>query len=562
VGIATEVFKTLVQRVLVILIVAKLLDDLAAWNNDSAREDIWFFLAAYLLGAVIGILGELSSIKTTDERYEVLAIKYYQRLAGKDMAFYRNQQVGYLRGLFRQHLDGTMNLLRLFRGDITRMFVSLVFPVIVLLIMNWRIGLIVAIAVPMECKYVMWASKRANKYRKPAQEIYRRLTGEVADAVTNAAAFKSSGREEEEGDKVTGLVHEEKKAFLLRHRSTTILDLPRAIVTGGITALALFVAVATVPTNSRLISLIVITVFYLLQIMQQVGELPDLVLRHDEHIAKVWPTLQYMGNKYETVVDPQRPKTLQITQGTIEVRGVEFSYKGSGSATGATTKVLSNVSLRVEGGEHIGIVGESGVGKSTLVGLMMRFDDVDAGSITIDGIDIRDVRQSELRQAVAYIPQEPLLFNRTIRENISYFKKGASDEEIVSAATAAQAHDFISKLEKGYDTDVGERGSKLSGGQRQRIILARAILKNAPIMIFDEATSSLDSESERAIQRVLPAIIGKHTAIVIAHRLSTVKGLSRILVMHGGRIEEEGTHQELLALGGRYSTLWHGSSAA
>jgi ATP-binding cassette subfamily B protein len=186
----------------------------------------------------------------------------------------------------------------------------------------------------------------------------------------------------------------------------------------------------------------------------------------------------------------------------------------------------------------------------------MRFDDIKEGSIEIDGIDIRDVRQSDLRQKIAYIPQEPLLFHRSIKENISYFKKDATDEEIVKAAKAAHAHEFISKLPNGYNATVGERGVKLSGGQKQRIAIARVVLKAAPIMIFDEATSALDSESERIIQNTLPDIIGKHTAIVIAHRLSTVARLDRIIVMDDGKIIEEGSHDELLALGGRYSSLW------
>jgi ATP-binding cassette subfamily B protein len=218
--------------------------------------------------------------------------------------------------------------------------------------------------------------------------------------------------------------------------------------------------------------------------------------------------------------------------------------------------VFDELNLHIQSGEKIGLVGPSGGGKSTLTRLMLRFDDVQAGSITIDGQNIADVTQASLRQNIAYVPQEPLLFHRTIGENISYGRPEAKQSEIAEAARKAKADEFITKLADGYKTVVGERGVKLSGGQRQRVAIARAILKDAPILILDEATSALDSESEVLIQQALWELMKGRTAIVIAHRLSTIQKMDRIIVLDDGKIVEEGTHKQLLAKKGLYAKLW------
>jgi ATP-binding cassette subfamily B protein len=239
-----------------------------------------------------------------------------------------------------------------------------------------------------------------------------------------------------------------------------------------------------------------------------------------------------------------------VNKGSIRFNNVTFAHPGSNES------LFEKFSLTVDAGEQIGLVGHSGSGKTTLTKLLLRFTDIDAGSITIDDQDISKVTQVSLRKNIAYVPQEPMLFHRSLRENIAYGKPGASDKEILKAAKQANALEFIDKLPEGLDTMVGERGVKLSGGQRQRIVIARAILKNAPILLLDEATSALDSESEKLIQDALEKLMKGRTSIVIAHRLSTIAKLDRIVVLEDGAIREQGSHSELLKHDGMYTKLW------
>jgi ABC-type multidrug transport system fused ATPase/permease subunit len=222
--------------------------------------------------------------------------------------------------------------------------------------------------------------------------------------------------------------------------------------------------------------------------------------------------------------------------------------------------IVADFELTIEGGQRVGLVGESGAGKSTLMALLLRLHDVTGGSIRIDDEDIREVSLDSLRAAVGLIPQDTSLFHRTLMENIRYGRPGASDEEVVRAARRAYAHDFIMELEQGYQTLVGERGLKLSGGQRQRIAIARAILRDAPILLLDEATSALDSHSEQQIQGAMREAMHGKTVIAIAHRLSTVMDMDRLIVLSRGRIVADGTHSELLRQGGVYAELWRKQS--
>jgi len=249
------------------------------------------------------------------------------------------------------------------------------------------------------------------------------------------------------------------------------------------------------------------------------------------------------------VADKPGAKTLKVDTGKVEFNGAQFAYENS-------RRVLENFSLAIEPGQKVGLVGRSGAGKSTLVKLLLRNYELTGGALLIDGQDISHVTQDSLRENIAVVPQEPALFHRTIKENIQYGRLDATEEEIVEAAKLAQAHEFIASLPLGYDTLVGERGVKLSGGERQRVALARVVLSRAKILVLDEATSSLDSESEAAIQKALHELMQGKTVVAIAHRLSTLREMDRILVLDEGKIVEDGTHEALLKKKGLYSELW------
>jgi ATP-binding cassette subfamily B protein len=258
------------------------------------------------------------------------------------------------------------------------------------------------------------------------------------------------------------------------------------------------------------------------------------------------------------LADPAHPQDFRTREGHIELKNVHFYYEDSGTDP---ETLFADLSLKIAPGEKVGLVGPSGGGKSTLTKLLLRFMDVQSGAILVDGRDIREVSQDALRTHIAYVPQEPILFHRTIRENILYGDPAASEEMVIKAAKLAHAHDFIMQLPQGYETLVGERGVKLSGGEKQRVAIARAMLKTSPVLILDEATSALDSKSEKAIVGALDNLMKNRTTIVIAHRLSTIRKLDRVLVLKGGRIVEDGSHESLQKkVNGIYADLWRHQS--
>lgn len=322
----------------------------------------------------------------------------------------------------------------------------------------------------------------------------------------------------------------------------------------GLQVVFIFYLAGQVRQNPLMLGIGIYAFTYTLNMVNRLFELGTLLRNGEESLLSASTMTRYLLESPE-IKDAPMAKDLVVKSGAIDVDSLIFSYPDQPDEI-----IFDNFNLHVAPGQRIGLVGKSGGGKSTFTRLLMRFNDINSGAIKIDGQDIAKVKQNSLRNNFGYVPQEPMLFHRSVRENIAYGRLESSDAQIITAAKQANAWEFISQLPNGLDTIVGERGVKLSGGQRQRIAIARAILKDAPISVLDEATSALDSESEKLIQESLETLMKNRTSIVIAHRLSTIAKLDRIVVMDEGRIVEDGTHVELLKLNGTYAKLWQHQS--
>jgi ATP-binding cassette subfamily B protein len=382
-----------------------------------------------------------------------------------------------------------------------------------------------------------------------SQALETRLTGLTVDLLSNISAMQEYARRSFEINNIQEVIQVRRETGLKAWRYGEWVFLLNGFLQGifGGAMVIFAIQLARIGTISPG------DVVLILALIFRVEGLLIYLGANFKRLADTWGEIE---ESLEQIVEPHEiqdspsSELLRVTDGAIDFRSVTFLY-------GASDKeVMQDFLLRIPGKQKVGLVGRSGAGKSTLVKLLLRHYEVNSGEITIDGKNIVEVTQDSLREAVGLVPQEPLLFHRTLRENIAYGKPDANDIEIINAAKLAQAHNFISALPDGYNTMVGERGVKLSGGERQRVAIARAILKNAPILVLDEATASLDSESEVAIQEALHELMQGKTVIAIAHRLSTLREMDRIIVLDGGKIAEEGTHEELIEKGGIYSELW------
>jgi ATP-binding cassette, subfamily B, bacterial len=379
-------------------------------------------------------------------------------------------------------------------------------------------------------------------------EADSRVGAATSDSIGNHTTIQLFSGAEHENKRFGDIVREHAHLWFKRWSLDTIIDSIQGLLNVIMQFVIFYIMIGYWEKGGVSVGMFVLAQTYILSLNDDLWQSSRVVRDMYEAFADSKEAIDIMKLPH-AIQDVPNASVLKVPKGAVVLSDVKFGFD-------PLKTVVKNISLSMAPGERVAFIGPSGAGKSTLVRLLLRFYDIQSGAITIDGQNIAQVTQESLRNSISFVPQDPILFHRSLKENIRYGRFDATDEEIVQAAKLAHCHEFISGFPLGYDTLVGERGVKLSGGERQRVAIARAILKNAPILILDEATSSLDSHSETLIQDALDVLMKGKTVIVIAHRLSTIRKMDRIVVIDHGTIIEEGTHDSLLAKGGMYAKLW------
>ena len=388
------------------------------------------------------------------------------------------------------------------------------------------------------------------KYDVMAAESDSKTTGALSDSISNHSSIQLFAGHEYEQDRVGGVIDNQKRLTATNWYLWAGLSTIQSLYTVIIEFIIFWIAISNWKLGVITLPIIVLVQNYLGRLTENLWSFSSIVRTFYDGFADAQEMAIILDTPY-SVDDHNVINELKDIKGEVVFDNITYVYENN------NMKVFDNFSLTIKAGERVAIVGSSGAGKSTFVRLLMRLFNLQTGSILIDGIDISNISQKNLREQIGFVPQDPVLFHRSLMENIRYGNRFATDKEVMHAASLAHCNEFIANLPKGYDTYVGERGVKLSGGERQRVAIARAILKNAPILVLDEATSALDSESEMLIQDALHNLIKDKTVIVIAHRLSTIKNLNRIIVISSGKIVEDGTHDDLIKnKDGIYKKLW------
>ena len=439
----------------------------------------------------------------------------------------------------------------LFDAVVNNMFPTLVFilgAIVVLFIRSPILGIVLFIWTVLFLLFQVYVARVRLPARIARAAADSRVTGNLADAISNQSTIALFSGAQYEIARFRETVADWVKAFLRTWWIDAWIWFGIGFFIIAIQAILLYVGVRLWQQGLFTVGDFVLIQAYLLTAFERLEKINRDLRRANDAYSNAEEMIEILNMSHE-VADAPGAKELAILEGRVEFKDVGFKYqKGQ--------HVFEHFHLDIAPREKVALVGPSGGGKTTLTKLLLRLFDVAGGSIEIDGQDIAAVKQESLREQIGFVPQEPILFHRTLMENIRYGRRDASDEEVIGAAKQAYCHEFISRLPHGYETYVGERGVKLSGGERQRVAIARAILKDAPILVLDEATSSLDSASELLIQDALSNLMSGKTVVVIAHRLSTIMKMDRIIVLDDGRVIEEGSHQALLAKKGLYAKLW------
>lgn len=477
-----------------------------------------------------------------------IRVEAYAHVQNLELAYFEDQSTGGLMSILNDDINQLERFLDIGANDLIQVTTTVIVIGALFFAVAPDVAWMAVIPVPI----IIWGSLRFQRMLTPRYAAVREQVGilnsQLANNLGGIATIKSFTAEAREVDRLA----RESTVYMRANRSAIVLSsafspLIRMVIVSGFIAIMVFGGQLVLEGRLEVgvYSVLVFMTQRLLWPLTSLGETFDLYQRAMASTTRILDLLSIQPQ----VVDGESGLPVGAIKGDVRFEDVRFHYNNG-------QQVIKGLSLRIPAGNTAAIVGATGAGKSTLIKLLLRFYDVTGGQILLDGHDLRDLKLNDLRRAIGFVSQDVFLFHGTVKENITYGSFDASMEQVIEAAKIAEAHEFILALPQGYDTVVGERGQKLSGGQRQRISIARAVLKDPPVLILDEATSSVDNETEAAIQRSLERIVVGRTTIVIAHRLSTVRNADRIFVLENGALREHGRHEELVAENGIYAALW------
>lgn len=471
----------------------------------------------------------------------------YQRVYANDINFFIDRPAGQTTSYVREVSGYLNNFMEKFWVELIGTITGFVVVVVMMFSMNYWFVIILGSYGIFKTVWELLVQRPIKKNKKQIMDEDAKYAGIRSDSINNALIVKYFANQESENMYIYHGRDKLNKLFRYGHFLDRCQWVPTEILWKIVQISVLIMCFFLIKDKSITIADGAYIVSAGGSVNMAFNKINQLITRYSSDSARVKKAYDSIIVE-QKIVDKPNAKNLKINRASIEFENVDFSY--------GKNKVLHNFNLKIKPSERVGIVGLSGAGKTTLCNLLLRMYDVDGGAIKIDGIDIRDVKQKSLLRNISYVPQDTTLFNRTILENIRFARPSATKAQVIACAKKANIHDFISKLPDGYNTLVGNNGIKLSGGQRQRISIARALLKNAPILVLDEATSALDSKNEIMIQKSLQYAMRGKTTLVIAHRLPTLRNVDRIIVIKDGKIIESGPHKQLLKCRGTYCSLW------
>ena len=550
--VITQIICAVLTTTIAPIFVSQLLTRIA--NGSATMTSSVGILAGY---AIILFFGDVILFRITialafiteTKMQSHVAMQVFKHLTKKSLSFHSNRMSG-----------GIVSDANKLNGSVERFWDTIIFTAVpiattvasvcvALSLIFWPYAVVIGILSLIITVVIYKAQISIAPTSRQVAEKSSAMTGYFADAIGNISAVKAFAQEKFEQNRYKQLIELWRQSNMLEMKKVLLITGTFSILMTILNICAFAVAILATEYHVASIGVFYLIISYTLNVVEKLWQVSSATRHYTRIIGDAGPMISTLDEEIE-LLDPINPETSIIRDGKVEFKNISFTHRENSRA------LFDDFSLTVHAGERIGLVGRSGSGKTSLTRLLLRFSDVDSGQIMIDGQNIANITQNNLHKAIAYVPQEPMLFHRSLRENITYGKSSATEKEILRAAKQSNSLDFILDLPKSLDTTVGERGVKLSGGQRQRIAIARAMLKNAPILVLDEATSALDSENEKLIQNALWELMKDRTSIVIAHRLSTIAKLDRIIVLDNGKIIEQGSHAELLVNNGVYAKLW------